>query len=57
MAGVSIATVSNVLNGTGAVGEGTRRRIRLVIETAGYIPDKHARKLALARGHKEQRGN
>ena len=52
--GVSIATVSHVLNGTGAVSDITRSRIRSLIETAGYIPNEHARELALARSRKEQ---
>lgn len=54
MAGVSIATVSYVLNGTGTVGGSTRERILLVIESTGYVPNSHARDLARARVNKRQ---
>jgi len=45
-AGVSTATVSNVLNKTGKVGRGTRRHVLSVIKRLGYVPDLHARRLA-----------
>lgn len=37
-AGVSIATVSRVLNGTGPVGAATRKRVEDVLEKSGYTP-------------------
>ena len=37
-AGVSIATVSYVLNDTGAVGEGTRQRVLQAVDKLGYRP-------------------
>jgi DNA-binding LacI/PurR family transcriptional regulator len=45
-AGVSTATVSNVLNKTGKVGSHTRRHVLLTVRRLGYIPDAHARNLA-----------
>ena len=45
-AGVSIATVSNVLNGTGKVGRNTRQLVLSTVKRLGYIPDVHARHLA-----------
>jgi LacI family transcriptional regulator len=45
-AGVSTATVSNVLNKTGKVGSGTRRLVLRTVRRMGYIPDAHARHLA-----------
>jgi DNA-binding LacI/PurR family transcriptional regulator len=45
-AGVSIATVSNVLNETGKVGRSTRRLVLSTVKRLGYIPDVHARHLA-----------
>lgn len=45
-AGVSTATVSNVLNKTGKVGRSTRRRVLLAVKRLGYVPDLHARRLA-----------
>jgi LacI family transcriptional regulator len=44
-AGVSIATVSRVINGTGPVAEETRRRIRDAIEELRYVPHGAARSL------------
>lgn len=44
-AGVSIATVSRVLNKTGPVAEETRRRILETIETLRYVPHGAARSL------------
>ena len=45
-AGVSIATVSNVLNGTGKVGGNTRDVVLGAVKRLGYVPDVHARHLA-----------
>jgi len=45
-AGVSTATVSNVLNKTGKVGRQAQRRVLSVVKRLGYIPDVHARHLA-----------
>jgi LacI family transcriptional regulator len=45
-AGVSTATVSNVLNGTGKVGEKTQRHVLTTVKRLGYVPDVHARRLA-----------
>jgi LacI family transcriptional regulator len=47
-AGVSTATVSNVLNKTGKVGRRTRRLVLSTVKRLGYIPDVHARHLASA---------
>lgn len=44
-AGVSIKTVSNVVNGTGRVGAATRERVEQVIEELGYRPNVSARSL------------
>jgi DNA-binding LacI/PurR family transcriptional regulator len=45
-AGVSTATVSNVLNKTGKVGRNTRRIVLGAVKRMGYIPNVHARHLA-----------
>jgi len=45
-AGVSTATVSNVLNNTGKVGPTTRRHVLATVRRLGYVPDVHARRLA-----------
>jgi DNA-binding LacI/PurR family transcriptional regulator len=37
-AGVSVRTVSNVLNGNSLVAEGTRRKVQAVIDEVGYRP-------------------
>lgn len=47
-AGVSIATVSHVVNGTRAVRESTRRAVEGAIERLGYAPNTLARSLATA---------
>lgn len=44
-AGVSVATVSNVLNGTGRVSEETAKRIRQIIEERNFVPSTLARGL------------
>ncbi len=46
-AGVSIATVSRVLNGSDKVSAATRARVLAVIEQAGYMPNAFARSLGL----------
>ncbi|HKW17021.1 MAG TPA: LacI family DNA-binding transcriptional regulator [Terriglobales bacterium] len=45
-AGVSTATVSNVLNKTGKVGRSTHRVVLSAVKRLGYVPDLHARHLA-----------
>jgi len=45
-AGVSTATVSNVLNGRGKVGARTQQLVLSTVKRLGYIPDVHARHLA-----------
>ncbi len=45
-AGVSTATVSNVLNKTGKVGRATRELVLSSVKRLGYIPNAHARHLA-----------
>ncbi|HKE96568.1 MAG TPA: LacI family DNA-binding transcriptional regulator [Povalibacter sp.] len=46
--GVSMMTVSNVINSTGKVGAKTRARVRQAIRETGYIPNYEARRLASA---------
>lgn len=48
-AGVSIATVSTALNGTGPVSEKTARRIWDAVEAVGYAPNGIARSLRLGK--------
>lgn len=43
--GVSVSTVSRVLNEHPDVSEGVRRRVRAVVESSGYIPNNSARDL------------
>ena len=45
-AGVSMMTVSNVINGTGQVSVKTRALVRQAIRSTGYIPNDEARRLA-----------
>jgi LacI family transcriptional regulator len=45
-AGVSTATVSNVLNKRGRVGLATQRHVLSTVKRLGYVPDVHARRLA-----------
>src|SRR5437868_15442851 len=45
-AGVSTATVSNVLNKTGKVGRTTRELVLSTVKRLGYFPNVHARHLA-----------
>jgi LacI family transcriptional regulator len=46
-AGVSTATVSNVLNKTGKVGRKTQGLVLSTVKRLGYLPNIHARRLAL----------
>ena len=48
-AGVSLATVSNVVNGYRPVGEQTRRRVQQAIDELGYAPNLGARHLRRGR--------
>ena len=48
-AGVGVATVSRVLNGSPAVSEPTRRRVLEVIDALGYEPNAAARALSTGR--------
>lgn len=48
-AGVSLATVSNVVNGYRPVGEATRRRVQQAIDELGYSPNLSARHLRRGR--------
>jgi DNA-binding LacI/PurR family transcriptional regulator len=50
-AGVSIATVSHVINNTRAVSETTRQRVMRAIEECNYYPNANARSLASGRSH------
>lgn len=45
-AGVSMKTVSNVVNGTGSASPATRARVRAAIDELGYRPNVTARRLA-----------
>jgi len=45
-AGVSTATVSNVLNKRGRVGRSTQRVVLSTVKRLGYMPNPHARRLA-----------
>lgn len=47
LSGVSIATVSRVLNGSDKVSEKTRRKVQEVMEEGGYTPNVFARGLGL----------
>lgn len=46
LAGVSMKTVSNVVNGTGSASPATRARVRAAIDELGYRPNVTARRLA-----------
>ena len=50
-AGVSTATVSRALNGTGIVTDEARRRIDAAVQELGYMPHGAARALASRRSH------
>ncbi|SDL20752.1 LacI family DNA-binding transcriptional regulator [Tessaracoccus oleiagri] len=49
LAGVSLATVSRVLNGTAAVSEGVRTRVLAAVDDLGYVPSLSARSLRATR--------
>jgi len=49
-AGVSTATVSNVMNLKGKMSRSTRRRVRGVIKSIGWSPNFHAARLAKRTG-------
>ncbi|HIZ37675.1 MAG TPA: LacI family transcriptional regulator, partial [Candidatus Ruania gallistercoris] len=49
IAGVSMKTVSNVINGNVRVTEGTRERVLAAVQTVGYRPNLSARNLARGR--------
>jgi DNA-binding LacI/PurR family transcriptional regulator len=49
MAGVSTATVSNVVNSRGSASESTRAKVIAVIGVLNWTPDQHARELAQCR--------
>ncbi len=53
-AGVSIATVSNVVNGTKPATPQVHRRVREAIERLGYVPNPHAQ--SLRTGHSRTLG-
>jgi LacI family transcriptional regulator len=48
-AGVSVGTVSNVINRPGAVSETTRSKVRTVIDRLGYVRSESARQLRAGR--------
>ena len=48
-AGVSVKTVSNVVNGTARVADETRRRVQQAIDALGYHPNMTARRLRTGR--------
>src|SRR5438270_7140127 len=48
-AGVSLGTVSNVLNRPEIVAEETRRRVQMAIEEIGFVPNGSARQLRVGR--------
>jgi LacI family transcriptional regulator len=50
-AGVSVATVSRVVNDKGPVRDATRRRIRRLVERLRYVPHGAARSLILRKTH------
>src|SRR5207248_1937762 len=54
-AGVSTATVSNVLNKTGKVGRKTHSLVVSAVKRLGYVPDAHARNLASRDRHRTLR--
>jgi len=51
LAGVSVATVSAVINGKGVVSEKLTRQVRRAIEALNYHPDQVARSLRVQRTH------
>jgi LacI family transcriptional regulator len=51
LAGVSTATVSNVLRGTKPTSGEVQRRVHAAIETLGYVPNPHAQSLRTGHSH------
>ena len=49
--GVSVATVSYVLNGTGSVGAVVRTRVRAVVKELGYRPNRSAQAMRTGKTH------
>ncbi len=49
LAGVSVGTVSNVVNSPGMVAEPTRQRVELAIAKLGWVPNESARQLRAGR--------
>ncbi|MDZ4766221.1 MAG: LacI family DNA-binding transcriptional regulator [Chloroflexota bacterium] len=49
IAGVSVSTVSRILNDKPDVSEATRQRVRAVIEQLGYVPNLQAKSLAIGK--------
>lgn len=49
--GLSVATVSRVINGQSVVREETRRRVEEAVERLGYVPNTAARSLITQRSH------
>lgn len=49
LAGVSLGTVSNVVNAPDLVAEATRRRVEVAIDKLGWIPNESARQLRAGR--------
>lgn len=49
--GYSIGTVSKVLNNYPNISEETKRKVRVVVEELGYIPDSSARTLAIKKSN------
>ncbi|MEA4884173.1 MAG: LacI family DNA-binding transcriptional regulator [Clostridia bacterium] len=54
VAGVSVSTVSHVLNGYSDIGEDTERRVRLIMEGLNYHPSALARRLVKKRSYSLQ---
>jgi len=52
LAGVSTATVSNVINNTGSVSKATKKRVRAVIQRTKWTPNVDARNLARSTAEK-----
>jgi predicted NBD/HSP70 family sugar kinase len=50
LAGVSVATVSNVINNTRTITPATRERVEQAINQLGYVPNQAGRLLALQKG-------
>lgn len=49
VAGVSVATVANALNGTGRVSEAVAKKVRQIASEMHYVPNRAARQLKLAK--------